>query len=176
MVRRKRNPLAAAEQLSEAWHGRKPQKVTVLDEELHVHSKLVDLGGMECLEICDENERYVIPIKFGHDVRLCSSEDGKQLYLMGGNQEVDVKPFGVEMDKDSVVLGRAHAITYYTAKMHLGREDKKPGPYRHVFGEEGGVGPMVTYDCLNSLISLHGGTYEIKRDMDGGKYSAGIRN
>jgi hypothetical protein len=169
------NPLKAAEQLSEAWHGRAPQKVTVFDEELHVHGRLVDLGGMECLEICD-GSKYVIPINFGHDVRLCSSEDGRQLYLMGGNQKVDVEKFGVEDDKDSVVLGCAHAVTYHTAKHHLGREDKKPGPYRHVFGEEGGEGPTVTYDCLNHLIQLHGGTYKIERDMNGGRHSAGIRN
>jgi hypothetical protein len=169
----KRNPLKAAEELSEAWHGRKPEKVTVLDETLHVHGKLVDLGGMECLEILTD-DRHGHKVRFGHDVRLCSSEDGKQLYLMGGNQEVNVEPFGVEEDKDSVVLGEAFAITYFTSKHHLGEEDKTPGPYRHEFGEEGGEGPMVTYDCLNHLINFHGGTYVIKRDM--GKYSAGLRN
>lgn len=171
----KKNPLKEAEDLSEAWHGRPPEKVTVLDEVLHVHGKLVDLGGMECLEICD-GEKYVIPIKFGHDVRLCSSEDGKQLYLMGGSQEIDVEPFGVEEDKDMVVLGEAAAIVYFTSKCHLGKADKIPGPYRHVFADENGERPTVLYDCRNHLILFAGGSYKIQRDMDGGRHSAGIRN
>lgn len=174
---KRRNPLEAAADLAEAWSGRPAKKVTEITEQLKTHGVLTDLGAMECLEIVDpRDERYVIPIKFGRGVRLASSEDGRQLYLVGGDQRVDVEPFGIEMDKDSVVLGQAHAITYCTAKHHLGKADKTPGPYRHVFADEGGEGPMVTYDCLNHLVNFHGGTYEIKRDMDHGRHSAGIRN
>lgn len=180
----RRNPIDAAAELSEAWHGRPAKHITEVVEQLHVHSVLAEFALMEELEIIDEsNARYAIPIRFGHDTILASSEfrvvNGEKvatsLYLVGGRQKVDLKPFGLIDDRDSLVLGQAFSITYNTAKFHLGKEDKKPGPYRHVFGEEGGVGPMITYDTMNDLLAFHGGTYAVKVDIDG-KYSAGIRD
>lgn len=171
---RRKNPLESAASLSEAWHGRPSKSIEEVTEKIHTHSVLTKLGRL--MEIGIADGKYEIPIAFGKGVTLCSSEDGRQLYLVGGNQEVDVKPFDVPLDKDLVVLGEASSITYWTAKMHLNEEDKTPGPYRHEFADENGERPTVLYECLNHLVLLAGGTYNIKRDMDAGKHSAGIRN
>jgi hypothetical protein len=165
----------AAADLSQAWHGRPAKSVTEVAEKFHVHSVLTDLGGLEEIGIADG--RYEIPLRFGHDTRLCSNEAGTQLYVVGGSQKIDLKAFGLPTDKDCVVLGEAASVTYFSQKMHLGKEDKIPGSYRHVFSEEsGGERPVVLYDALNCVVSFAGGVYRIDRDMDGGKFSAGIRD
>lgn len=165
------NPVEEAAELAEAWHGRPASKITEVEERIREHEVLVDLGGLEEIELVDPP----VVIRFGHDTRLASNEQGTQLYLVGGDQAVDLDEFPVDRSKEQVVLGEVSAVTYYAAKQHLGGEHRRPGPYRHEFGEEGGTRPQLVYDTRNRLLSLAGGSYKILRDMPGG-YSAGIRD
>lgn len=168
----KKNPFDEAAELSEAFHGRPAEEVTEYAETIEVHAHLTDLGELVELELADPPG---VIIRFDPGVRLASNEHGTQLYIVGGDQSVDLEEFDVDPAKESVVLGTVAAVTYATAKFHLGEEDTIPGPYRHEFGEEGGELPALVYDTRNRLLSLHGGAYVIESDMDGG-YSAGIRN
>jgi hypothetical protein len=170
--KRKRNPASAAAELSEAWHGRPAKRETEHTDTLHVHEYLTDLGGMELLEIA----RPKVNIRFGHDVRLAANEDGTQLYLVDGDQVIDLKLFKhADATKEAVVLGPVQAITYHAAKQHLAEEDKTPGAYRHEFGEEGGELPLLVYDTMNEKLNFAGGSYKIEKDMEGA-YSAGLRD
>ncbi len=77
--------------------------------------------------------------------------------------------------KDLVRVGDCYSVTYFTAKYHLGKQDKIPGPYEHIFSEHGEEEPEILYDTMNDLIQFAGGEYHIPIDIDG-KYSSGINN
>jgi HNH endonuclease len=166
------NPVDAARDLAEAFHGRSAGEVIEVIEELEEHGVLADLGRLN--EIVIRKPKRTI--RFDKNTRLASSEGGTQLFIVGGDQSVDLGAFpDVNQAKETVVLGEAESITYTTAKFHLGEEDKESGPYQHEFAEEGGTRPLVIYDTRNQLLSLAGGSYVIEIDMDG-KYSAGIKD
>ena len=167
---RKRNPVKDAAALSEAFHGRPAESITEVVEELHEHSTLADLGRLLSVKLADG-----AVIKFDRDTRLASNEAGTQLYVVGGDQSVDLSAFDVDPTKEAVILGQVKHLDYETAKFHLDEEDKKPGPYTHRLGEESGEMPFLGYDTMNARCSFLGGAYHIDFDMDGG-YSAGIRN
>lgn len=170
---RKRNPVEAAAALSEAFHGRPAHRITEYSEELHEHDVLADLGALVEIKL-----KYPsATIRFDPGVRLASSEDGAQLFIERGDQSIDLSAAFPECDpsKEKVILGEVFKLTYATAKYHLGKEDKIPGPYEHMLAEEGGSRPLLVYDTRNQKLELVGGTYHIDVDMDG-KYSAGIRD
>jgi len=169
MSRRKRNPVQKAAAMSEAFHGRPAEKVTEYVDELHAHSVLAELGKLLCIVLKDGTK-----ISF-KGTQLASNEAGTQLFAVGGDQAVDLSQFDVDASKEAVVLGPVKRIEYETAKFHLDKEDKTPGPYTHRLGEETGEMPLLCYDTINDQISFVGGAYHIDVDMDG-KYSAGIRN
>jgi HNH endonuclease len=166
------NPVEAARDLAEAFHGRSAGEVTEVIEELEEHGVLADLGQLN--EIVIRKPKRTI--RFDKNTRFASSEEGTQLFLVGGDQSVDLGAFpDVDESKETVVLGEAESVTYTTAKFHLGDEDKESGPYEHKFAEDGGTRPLVIYDTRNRLLSFAGGTYATEKDMDG-KYSAGIKD
>ena len=173
-TRRKRNPVKAAAALSEAFHGRRAERITDYVDELHEHSTLAELGRLNEIVLAG---RPVRVIRFDAETRLASNEDGTQLFIVGGDQSLDLKHEFPDCDasKEKVWLGEVESVTYTTAKMHLGREDKTPGPYIHKLGEEGGTRPLLVYDTRNEMLEFVGGSYRIDVDMNG-KYSAGIRD
>jgi hypothetical protein len=141
-------------------------------EELHEHSTLADLGRLDQITL----RRPARTIEFDGLTRLAAAEDGNTLFIVGGDQSVELSDFPCDPSKEKVILGEIESLTYTTAKHHLGAEDKKPGPYIHMLAEEGGIRPMLAYDTRNARMELIGGTYHIDLDMDDGKYSAGIRD
>lgn len=99
----------------------------------------------------------------GDEIRLAASADGKQLYLQGGRQDKfpeSFDAFGSEFDHDRVDLGELVSLTYSARKAQAG--DKKPHPYYHIFGEDGGTAPRAFFDTINNRIGLAGGTYHLK--------------
>lgn len=114
-------------------------------------------------------------------VILCSNEDKNQLYLVGGDQAVDLGELNINGRHDSVILGQCWAVSYSTEKsfddferieyVHtfapdkLQRrmseradlwEDAKP-PYQEAF--ESGDLPTLRYDVLNQTLHFDGGSY-----------------
>jgi hypothetical protein len=104
-------------------------------------------------------------ISFARDKKapeLCSSEDGRQLYIEGGNQEVPLKSLkmdGPKFEKDSMVLGILTEVTYHTSK---GFHKFRPTDYYHRLGEESGLQPTLLYDPRNKLLSISGGAYRVE--------------
>jgi hypothetical protein len=95
---------------------------------------------------------------------LCSSSDGRQLLLRGGDMSIDlaaIKLNGDEWVKDVMVLGEVLSVTYRTAKT---MDDGKVLSYEHKFSDpEGFKGkhlayPLLTYDTINNLLAFVGGT------------------
>jgi hypothetical protein len=173
-----RAPLNDAAALSESWHGRPAERATDYNEAFRYRGALTDLGRLQEIAVL-ETDRKAMLIKFDAKTRLASSENGKQLYIVGGDQSLDLGALGIvgeEAEKDLIPIGEVHHIVYVTAKMHLGREDKKRGPYQHELGEESGVMPILMYDRLNKACGFAGGVYNIDATDYDGKHSAGIRD
>lgn len=167
-----------AEEVAEGFHGKLMGTVTEVMEEEKYRGELAVLGYMEDLEV-DIGQRKPEPIKFpemplSKRPVLAATGDREQLYLVGGDQALSEESLefllGTEdgAGKDFVVIGPVAAITYWTAKHHLSKEDKKLGMYRHEFAEEGGEQPLLVYDNLNGQLYLMGGSYQVEDE--------GIRN
>ena len=184
--RPRKNPEGSAAKLSESFHGRPAKEATEYVDTVHVHEVFADLG--KAIRLCVlSNDGKELDIVFDGKTRVASNEDGDQYYFVAGDQSVDVDDFGVERIKESVVLGKAFGLVYYTTKHHLGDEGGKAN-YEHELGEsEDLLGnrippkkrkgmPTVIYDTRNAELSLSGGTYHIDMTDVDGKYSAGIRD
>jgi hypothetical protein len=192
-----RNPEAEAAAMSEVFHGRPAQEVTEYSELLEEHAWLAEFGRLEALYIALDGNPFFLGSRLDRATgqpqkawlktqcakirfdgcALASNEKGTQLFFVGGDQSLDVREFGQDPTKESVILGPVAFIEYSTAKYHLGKEDEIAGPYIHPFSEETkGALPVCCYDTVNQLQSLVGGSYHVDRDMGGGKYSSGIRD
>lgn len=172
---RKRNPsddaeYRAAAEASEDFHGTKTHEVFDIVTEVFEFDKLGDCGELVKLEIIPKKGGRIIDLFDFEGARLAMSPKGElpQLYVEGGNQEVDLEEFGISTVHAQEVLGDLKFVTYYTIKHHLGKDGGKAN-YRHELNDGQPIRrgtnpknrPTVCYDALNSLISIWGGEYEI---------------
>jgi hypothetical protein len=92
---------------------------------------------------------------------IAAEPNARQLYVVGGNQNIDSKlvELGADPEKDIADLGFCYLIEYFTQK----RFDKfEPTNYWHHFGERTGVQPRLMYDRIHKRLSLAGGEYIVK--------------
>lgn len=180
----KRNPEDAAADKFEEFHGSPSESVQVVEREIHYHEHLAQLGDL-CqikvrtvtgLDACLSFAGYVDdPVNdFSEDVpvadrpQLSCSEDGRQLYVIGGDQCIGLDALEMDTDewlKDKMVLGEAYEVTYQTRK---GFDKFKTTSYFHELGEESGVPVTLVYDTLNDQLEFVGGQYQIKPEPEGG--------
>src|SRR5579883_562188 len=185
--KRKSNPSDAAAGMYESFHGKPSDQIEEFEEKDHYHSNLAGLGWMIGLKVRTPSW-YDVTIEFD-DVLLCSNEDGTQLFLVGGDQSLDLDKLKIdnETGKESVVIGEAWLIGYHTEKDF---DEFKPIDYIHGFGHEKdhaklpknadlwndaeppkeesfGVGnyPTLRYDGRNQKLYLDGGIYKIEKPM-----------
>jgi hypothetical protein len=162
----RRNPDAAA--LSEAWHGRPPRSARDVEEIEETPDELADLGGLEELWVIERDGRHARVIRFGHDVRLAATPDGQQLYLVGGDQSLDLDELGVPQAaqaRELVEVGPVWKVVYVTDKAHAGAPT--PAPFVHEFGGKNGEVPVLIYNRPNQRMLLAGGVYQIPVESDG---------
>jgi hypothetical protein len=136
-VRGKRNPNSKAEVLTEKWHGRKPKKVTEVEERETYQEEIAELADLEELGVlgADLTERFTIVFKRDRP-KLCAP-DNENLEFVGGDQSLSNVPEGVEKDgKMLVPLGYCYQIVYETDKWHLEGSNGVMESYEHFFGEE----------------------------------------
>lgn len=170
----KRNPEGAADALYESFHGRPPSESVEVTYQKHLHENLTALGdlvqiqittpfGKQCtINVAETKNPKVLPdvsqLPRDQRVLLCSSEDGKQLYFLGGSQDVDVHKLGFSNEdvKDSMLLGVIEEITYQTEKEF---DNYERISYYHKLGEESGVQPVLIFDPISELLSVSGGRY-----------------
>lgn len=157
----KRNPESSAADLYESFHGKPSEELLEIGEEVHYHENLAGLGTLTEIKV-DCFSGYSAELKFDRDTQLCSNEEGTQLYIVGGDQSLDLQSLKFkadEIDKDQVAIGVITEITYNTQK---GFHNFKPTDYYHELGEESGYQPILTYDTRSQLLTIAGGAYKIK--------------
>jgi len=118
------------------------------------------LGDLEYLIVKPEGGGAV-QINFeGDGVKLASSPNGKQLYLIGGTQNLSsmLDKFTDDPEKDFIDLGEGREVQYLARKIH---GDFQPVSWYHKFGEENGALPRLMYDKLKRRIFFVGGEYYI---------------
>ncbi len=150
-----------ADRIYEEFHGRPSDEEIFAEEEIQMRENLGVLGRLVQI-VCECVTGQAFKINFGEDVFLCASADGKQLYIVGGDQSLDLEAMGFsdeQRSKDKVFIGSAQQVTYRTRKRF---DDFAEIDYVHDFGEDGGTLPALVYDRLNQVIEFAGGDYEIK--------------
>lgn len=164
------NPASAdkARAMTEAFHGRPETEVFDVEEKVHYHRHVAELGELTKLKI--KAATGVVTLTDFDGTLLCSNGEGSQLYLVGGDQRVDLSAFGVDTAKvhDFEDLGAIKEIRYYTTKEHLGSEGGE-ATYYHQLNEEDKVN-MVIHPRLARLVastrdhrlSIVGGAYTVE--------------
>ncbi len=159
----KRNPseFNSAVEASEDFHGTDAHELIDVEQEIFEHDTLADLGELVSMDILSVNGGTVHLSRFD-GARLAQSPKGfpYQLYIEGGDQEVDLTEFDIEDPHELEELGRLKSIKYFTDKKHLGK-DGGVANYKHKLGEVSGKRPIVTYDTMNKTLAIVGGAYTI---------------
>lgn len=163
----RKNPDDASAELYEEFHGKPSEQLTEYVYEEHEHDSLAQLGELISVTVLTTTgyeakiDAPSIDGPVNDVVQLCSSEDRRQLYFVGGNQAIDVDAlgFGDSDIKDLMVIGVLTQVEYCTKKKF---HKFKPVDYYHELGEETGQQPILLYDPISQLMKVAGGAYEVK--------------
>jgi hypothetical protein len=97
------------------------------------------------------------PDKYVQDAPLlASSPNGRQLYALAEDVQLDLSQFETDAQKDFVDLGDATFVVYIAKKPDEVRE------WVHMLGEDGGTRPRLMYDRLRKEVCFIGGSYVVK--------------
>lgn len=172
--------------MAEKFHGRKAVDFLEMDEEEDEDLDLAVLGILTDIEVMTKNGKGVVEVNFADDlegkmylgldegmrkyVRVCTNEEGNQLYFVGGKQDISgllpqLKKDGclVQDKTRKVLVGEIYSVSYMADKHHLqGPESQKDGGfYIHKLGEESGIRPMLVFDRVNGKMEVVGGNYDV---------------
>ncbi len=102
-------------------------------------------------------------------VYLTSNEDGTQLFIVGGDQSLDLSGLGItgqSANKELITIGSVTNICYHAHKIFDGKREEFD--YVHKFSEDShGPLPVLIYDRINRQLKLSGGVYKIERPLVG---------
>jgi hypothetical protein len=166
-VGRRRN-YADSTELYEKFHGKEATRVTdtgLPTADYDDHPELGALGRLVSLIIGDEEAekpwKKKIEWKNGEAPDLAAEPGGRQLYIVGGSQDLDsfLESLPGDSAKEELDLGEAYRIEYFTQKKF---DNFQPVTYYHDLGEETGERPRVVYDRVKKRIHIVGGAYEVK--------------
>ncbi len=164
--------LRQAVSLFETFHGRNAEEIAEKQESAKMRLEYTSLGDLDYLIVQPEGKKAV-QINFeGDGVKLASAPNGRQLYAIGGNQNLSslLEKFTDDPEKDFIDLGEGIEVEYTARKIHNNFE---PTEWFHKFGEKNGALPRLMYDKLKRRVFFVGGEYFIDtRDA----VSPGIEN
>ena len=175
---RSRRPNQGAEASQEAvklfqvFHGKEAEQIIEKQRSAAMRHEYVCLGNLDYIDVRNA-EGKLERIDFeGDGVKLASSSEGTQFYLIGGNQNLNgaLSKLVDDTTKDVFDLGEAVEIQYTARKAHTNFE---PTSWYHEFGEENGDRPRLLYDKLKREVFFAGGSYYIDVNVD---LSPGIEN
>ncbi len=157
--RRKNQSGNGAAKLYTAFHGKEPKEVLEFQQDIIRRKDYAALGKLMEMQLPEIRTA----IDFAADnVILAANADGTQLYLIGGNQNIDALLKKTADDsKDFLDLGELSKIIYRTRKDFDRFEEID---YVHKMGENGHEKPSVMYDRLNHQLYIAGGEYQVKRE------------
>jgi len=158
----------AAAELYEQFHGVEPTGEVVYTETTEVPDSFAELGDL--VELCVatvHGKDATIAAPDPEDgnlqtvVKLASSPDGRQLYLIGGDQSLDLEKLGFaeSEERHHMLIGTLYQITYRTKKKF---HKMRMTDYFHNLGEESGLQPALTYNPYNERMGITGGNYLVK--------------
>lgn len=172
----RRNPIDEAQRLFEEFHGYPSEEVLEYVEEEHRHSVLAGIGTLTSLQITNIHGKYSTELLAPDPeeaepedvIQVAVSEDGLQLYLVGGDQQIDLETLGgkygiADADvRDKMLLGTVTRLTYRTRKS-FELKGKKQIDFWHNLGEDHaeGVCPVLEYRPRNPSMEIVGGRYRI---------------
>jgi hypothetical protein len=166
---RRRNPSAIdrASDLSKLFHGQSPEEIVHVQESDCQRKVYTGLGRLTEIVIDALAGKCKISFPAEDGVTLAAAPPppgetaSRQLYLIGGNQNIDsqIDRFGTDTTKDFVELGAAVKVTYRTRKSI---DNFDLADYWHNSGEETNEPPYAFYDHLRKRIFLVGGRYRVE--------------
>ena len=160
--RRGLNPAAA--DLRASFVGRPADWVSIADEPHMPAGDYAQLGHLLALYVKPRAGGQVQQITSGTSKpAVVSDETARQIYFVGGDQDLSsaLEKFGaLERGAGIFELGEVRRIDYKQRKEHVPEPDVDE--WRHEFGEETGVRPVLLYDRSRKRILLEGGAYEIR--------------
>ncbi len=171
-----KNPVDEAEKMFEMFHGYPSKEVIEYVEKEHRHSVLAGLGTLVEMHVLNVagNRTAVLTApdpetaQFADVIQVAVSEDGKQLYLVGGDQKIPLKTlesdFGMTQAdvRDKMLIGTITRLTYRTVKSFEAKGQKQVDFY-HDLGREHskGIMPVLEYKPRNPSLEIIGGRYYI---------------
>ena len=157
------NPSAPA--LREEFVGVPAEFETVTTEPHMPAGDYAQLGELLALYVKPGRGQQVQQIAFADHPVLVSDESARQLYFVGGDQDISgsLAVFGAEDHGGGhFQLGEVRRIDYKQRKEHVAHPHLDE--WRHEFGEESGVRPVLWFDANARRLLLKGGEYEIRRE------------
>jgi hypothetical protein len=168
----KLNPAEAADQAYEEFHGEPPRELLTVRKKVHYHRHLTGAGALHFLVVRGVDHQTHRIRRFG-DAVLAFNETKNQLFIEGGNQQIDLNSFGITEPHELETLGKVLDIGYHTDKKHLGDEGGR-ATYTHTFRTTNLRGrhvvvtvaryPDLIYDVPNEQLLFAGGSYTIKAE------------
>ena len=159
---RAKNP--SAEALREKFTGKEADRIRIFDEPHMPGGDYAALGKLLALYVKPRQGGQVQMIQ-ASGVTVVSDESARQIYFVGGDQDVSagLHVFGaVDRGAGLFELGEARRIDYKQRKEHVPHPESDS--WRHEFGEETGVRPIVLFDVNAKRLLLEGGEYEIRTE------------
>jgi len=154
------------EEITEDFTGSEVKWLDVYNEPHIPRGRYAYLAKLYRLMIKPATGGQVQKITFGEGDAaplIVSDSTGKQIYFVGGNQDLFgmLGTFVPRGDtSDPVRLGEARELHYLGIKHHIGDEDTEE--WRHKHGEEDGALPTVLFDTRNKRLLYEGGNYRIE--------------
>ena len=192
----RRNPENLAAHFFKKFHGRNSEEELALETSVHYHEWLATLGILSaCVVDTPSGFRATITFDEKDAPWLCSNEDGTQLFIEGGNQELDLKALeftGHELTKERIVVGQFSepepGPKSKVRQWNLGYQCQKDFDdfedilYQHDLSEPDEGEPKthrripayLEYEPLNKLLYITGGDYHI--GLPAFQTSPGIEN
>jgi hypothetical protein len=171
-----------AKRIAELFHGRPVKEHIVVTESIHTPDWYAALGPLVELRIKGfrgapfGRATFKFPVKEGKTIQFFASPDGRQFYLRGGDQELDLDALGMgpetEWYRDQMLIGE---VTYFVYRDGKKFHRFKMTDYSHRVGsalDDSGmrhiqktkVKPVMIYDTLSKKISLAGGLGKIETE------------
>lgn len=188
------NPESSSMDMYSSFHGRPSRETVEITETIHDHDNVAALGTCCGFLIVAGSKQFAIGLSgytwspradgpgkkkggfvktdpAADDVFLSSNEEGTQMFVDGGDQELDLSSLGItghEAEKEAVVIGDVAMVAYETEK-EFDKFDLIQ--YVHTLSEDSkGPLPVLRYMRRNSKgarMFLDGGVYYIEKPLVG---------
>lgn len=156
---KRKNPPAQASKAYADFHGRQPREVVENKKQVHYHKHLGGAGELKKLVVKAQRGGARVSLTGFKAALLAFNEKGTQLYVVGGDQSLDLKQFSIRDPHEAEVLGEVLSVEYFTRKDHLRPEDGGTAIYHHTFKSPR---PTLAYDVVNKQLTFEGGSYKIQ--------------